>query len=81
MSYVLRNNTQRFFWTFTGWRAKISVCEKPYRIYRFMIDHNELVSIRTRAKKTEEEICYEFDPTALPRIRILQGSQIICLQV
>jgi hypothetical protein len=47
----------------------------------FTIDREELVSIRTRAEKTEEEICYEFDPTTLPRIRILQGSQIICLQM
>jgi hypothetical protein len=28
-----------------------------------------------------KEICYEFDPTTLPRIRIFPGSQIICLQV
>ncbi|MBW2581634.1 MAG: hypothetical protein JRD00_12020 [Deltaproteobacteria bacterium] len=54
MSYVFCNGTQRFFWTFTGWRAKLPECEKPYHIYRFTIDHDELVSIRTLARMFHE---------------------------
>jgi hypothetical protein len=33
MSYVFCNGTQPFFWTFTGWKAKLSAGEKPYPQY------------------------------------------------
>ncbi len=67
-------------------RRTVQVRLGPIPRYRGTVArwHAHLCGLATAIHETsglKKEICYELDPTTLPRIRILQGSQIICLQV